>query len=238
MIDLLNKVGLKDVLEAVKSKCALRSKYGDTTIDVGRQAGTTVGNRSTAEGRGTTASGDCSHAEGWATTASGDYSHAEGLSTTASGDCSHAEGNHTKASGIYSHAGGLYTKALRECEVAYGRYNQSNSDTLFSIGNGSSDTARSNAFEITMTGGKLHDKNIAVIHTATIIGTTDALGDIGLWGVSENKIPVCIKGPDATRCVVITGYSGTAYMVNITDITTQNAVANTEVSLTIYYTEI
>ena len=111
---------------------ASKAKYGDTTIDVGRKAGTTVGNHSTAEG--------------YDTTASGDYSHAEGFMTTASGD--------------YSHAGGRYTKALHMNEVAYGKHNKSNDDTLFSIGDGTSDSARHNAFEITKTGGKLHDKNI------------------------------------------------------------------------------
>ena len=57
---------------------ALKSKYGDTTINVGRKADTTVGAYSTAEGYGTTASGKASHAEGGNTTASGVGSHAEG----------------------------------------------------------------------------------------------------------------------------------------------------------------
>ena len=78
---------------------ALKSKYGDTTIDVGRLGGTTVGLRSTAEGSNTTASGSSSHAEGSNTPASGSSSHAEGYDTTASGYSSHAEG------GIYSDNG-------------------------------------------------------------------------------------------------------------------------------------
>ena len=110
----------KGKLDDADNTYALKSKYGDTTINVGRKAGTAGGIRSTAEG--------------WNTTASGDYSH----------------------------AGGLYTKALHHYEVAYGRYNLSNSDTLFSVGDGTADDARHNAFEITTTGGKLHDKDIAV----------------------------------------------------------------------------
>ena len=162
---------------------ALKSKYGDTTINVGRKAGTDVGARSTAEGYGNTANGNYSHAEGEFTTASGGYSHAEGIHTTASGEMSHAEGNETTASGANSHAegafttasgncshaGGTGTKALHDNEVAYGKYNVSNDDTLFSIGDGASDTARRNAFEITATGGKLHDKDIA---------TTDLIPDL------------------------------------------------------------
>ena len=209
---------------------ALKSKYGDTTIDVGRKAGTTVGIQSTAEGRdatasgdyshaegynttasgnfshaegqnttasgnfshaegqNTTASGDFSHAEGHSTTASGDFSHAEGRDATASGNFSHAEGHSTTASGMYSHAeghsttasgmyshaegisatasgeashaGGSNTKALHNYEVAYGICNVSNSNTLFSIGDGTSGSDRHNAFEITTTGGMLHDKDI------------------------------------------------------------------------------
>ena len=144
------------------SRYASKSKYGDTTIDVGRKSMTTVGQYSTAEGFDTTASNIYSHAEGYSTKASGVASHAEGAGTTASGDVSHAEGIGTTASGNYSHAGGGYTKALHMNEVAYGQYNESNDDTLFSIGDGTADNARHNAFEITTTGGKLHDKDIAV----------------------------------------------------------------------------
>ena len=136
----------KSKLDSVDDTYALKSKYGDTTINVGRKAGTDVGDRSTAEGDNTTASGT--------------YSHAEGCGTTASGDSSHAEGYYTTASGAFSHAGGSNTKALHDNEVAYGKYNESNDDTLFSIGDGTSDSDRHNAFEITTSGGMLHDKDI------------------------------------------------------------------------------
>ena len=130
---------------------------------------TASGAYSHAEGRDTTASGTYSHAEGDFITASGAFSHAEGNNTTASGNCSHAEGCRTTAGGRYSHAGGYYTKALKVAEFAHGQYNQSNDNTLFSIGDGTADDARHNAFEITTTGGKLHDKDIA---TTDLIPTT------------------------------------------------------------------
>ena len=166
---------------------ALKSKYGDTTINVGRKADTKIGTRSTAEGGNTTASSDCSHAEGFLTTASengshaeggwttasGKWSHAEGYSTTASGMESHAEGLSTTASGEASHAGGTGTKALHDNEVAYGKYNESNDDTLFSVGDGTADDARHNAFEITTSGGKLHDKDIATADLIPIIKSID-----------------------------------------------------------------
>lgn len=109
----------KSKLDDADNTYALKSKYGNSTINVGRKAGTTIG----------------------------DYSTAEGYNTT--------------ASGVYSHAGGLYTKALHNNEVAFGKYNESKDDTLYSIGDGTDDKARHNAFEITTTGGKLHDKDIA-----------------------------------------------------------------------------
>ena len=103
-----NPVQNKVINSALNNK-ADKSKYGDTTINVGRKAGTTVGSYSTAEGYNTTASGDSSHAEARYTTASGNYSHAEGGNTTASGNYSHAEGRYTTASGNYSHAEGSNT---------------------------------------------------------------------------------------------------------------------------------
>lgn len=85
------------------------------------------------------------------------------------GGYSTAEGRYTTASGYASHASGFGTKALHDNEVAFGCYNESKDDTLFSIGDGIADDARHNAFEITTTGGKLHDKDIA---TTDLIPTT------------------------------------------------------------------
>jgi len=118
------------------------------------------GTYSHAEGNNTTASGSQSHAEGNNTTASGYYSHAEGSNTTASGTNSHAEGANTTASGIYSHAQNRYTIAQGLGQTAIGRYNiaQGNptgvvaTDDAFIIGNGTSSSARSNAFRVTFDG--------------------------------------------------------------------------------------
>lgn len=91
--------------------------------------------------------GKCSHAEGYNTTASGLNSHAEGENTTASKGDSHAEGYNTTASGIASHAEGLSTKASGYCLHVQGKYNIDDSDGKYAsiVGNGTSDTARSNA---------------------------------------------------------------------------------------------
>ena len=94
--------------------------------------------------------GQYSHSEGNGTKAIGDYSHAEGAGTTASGNYSHAEGSYSVASGQYSHAEGYFTKASSANQHVQGKYNTEDTESkyAFIIGNGTSDTARSNAFAI------------------------------------------------------------------------------------------
>lgn len=100
-----------------------------------------------------------SHTEGRITEASGDYSHAEGTNTQAIGESSHAEGNSTIANGNASHAEGYHTNTSNEYEHACGKYNYSDSSsdydsykTIYSVGIGTSDDDRKNAFEISKTG--------------------------------------------------------------------------------------
>ena len=135
---------------------------------------TASGNFSHVEGHSTKASGTYSHAEGFKTIASGDYSHAEndqaeasgavshaeGYCTKASGTYSHAEGNQTKAFGDYSHAEGMLTIASSNLQHVQGKYNKEDSTSkyAFIIGNGTSYTARSNAFAIDWN-GKIYVNN-------------------------------------------------------------------------------
>lgn len=113
-----------------------------------------TGTQSHAEGDRTKATGSISHAEGVSTTASGPYTHAEGNYTTASGPVSHAEGDHTIASGNYSHAEGEGTIAASDDQHTQGKYNieDTNSKYAFIIGNGTSDSNRSNAFAVDWNG--------------------------------------------------------------------------------------
>lgn len=60
---------------------------------------------------------------------------------------------HNIASGEYSHAEGIGTITNNEAEHASGKYNQSNADTRFSVGIGTSDTNRKNAVEVMQSGG-------------------------------------------------------------------------------------
>ena len=109
---------------------------------------TASGNYSHAEGYETTASGNYAHAEGYNAWAAGDYSHAEGYQTLVSGPYSHAEGLGTMASGQVSHASGNGTIASKNNQCVIGTYNVSDYDAPFIIGDGTSDSSRSNAMVI------------------------------------------------------------------------------------------
>ena len=116
------------------------------------------GNSSMASGWNTTASGGFSTSMGKSTLASGNNSTAMGDNTLASGESSTSMGFDTTASGGYSTAMGTNTEALSYAETSIGYYNNNpspnstsaanNADQVFSIGNGSNNTNRSNALTI------------------------------------------------------------------------------------------
>ena len=129
-----------------------------------RKNGSLIGGCSVAEGNNSTASGYCAHAEGSSCVASGAQSHAEGCNPIASGQASHAQGTNTVASGDSSCAGGQGSKATGSFSCAIGnyviaastnqtvigRYNIQDASNAYSliIGNGGSDTTRSNALTV------------------------------------------------------------------------------------------
>lgn len=95
------------------------------------------GINSHSEGKQTEANGYCSHAEGESSIADGDQSHAEGSGTKAKHLCSHTEGVGTESSSSYQHVGGTYN-VVDDGEVGY----------LHIIGNGTSESSRSNAYTL------------------------------------------------------------------------------------------
>ena len=127
---------------------------------------TASGANAHAEGHSTTASGENTHAEGDSTTASSQAAHAEGHSTEASGYASHSEGASTIASGSYSHTEGFYTKAASQYQHVQGKYNIEDAADTYAhiVGNGTSDTTRSNAHTLDWNGnawfaGKVTSEN-------------------------------------------------------------------------------
>lgn len=126
------------------------------------------GRCSHAEGNGTKASGNDSHSEGYGTVAYGTCSHAEGDGTKASGTSSHVEGYKTTASGGYSHAEGSYTIASGGYSHAQGIFNIEDTSNIYAdiIGNGTSDTARSNAATVDWNGNAWYAGDVYVGSTS------------------------------------------------------------------------
>lgn len=100
-------------------------------------------------------------AQGSSTKASGNYSHAEGSGTMATALMSHAEGVATIASGYASHTEGTGTTANHNSQHAQGQFNIADNSTADStergnyahiVGNGTSDTDRSNAHTLDWSG--------------------------------------------------------------------------------------
>lgn len=183
------------IVKAELDKKANKEIYTDNGISLGRDPGTDLGFNSIAIGGYCKATGITSIAIGNEAVATGNKSTSIGNFTTASGDKSAAMGDGTVAEGWNSLAGGLESKTVghnsialgygvetnKNCSAAFGEFNQSDSNTLFSIGDGDDFDARHNAFEITKTGGKLHDKDIA---------TTDMIPEtVGNYSKPENGIP-------------------------------------------------
>lgn len=128
-------------------------------------AGTTAsGNYSHAEGyNGTQAVAPSAHAEGTHTTAAGDAAHSEGADTTATGNYAHAEGLSTAAVGYNSHSQGQNTTATHRSQFVFGEYNELDTSTAQAsskgtyvelVGNGTSNSARSNARTLDWSGNE------------------------------------------------------------------------------------
>lgn len=130
------------------------------------------------EGDDTLALDSCAHAEGYETIAAGGYSHSEGYKTRAMGTFTHTEGEGTIASSANQHV--------------QGRYNieDSNSKYLHIVGNGNSNTNRSNAHTV--------DKNGNGWFAGTIEGTAMILKSSTPNSTKRFKITVDDSGAIST----------------------------------------
>ena len=146
-----------------------------------------IGVGSHAEGQSTEAQGNYAHAEGCETcveaTSSGGHSegantrvtayagHAEGYNTLASGMTAHAEGSGTQATAEYAHAEGKATIAQGRAQHVEGEFNLIDTEAtkpsdrgkyIHIAGNGTSDTARSNAYTLDWDGNGRFAGNVTV----------------------------------------------------------------------------
>lgn len=115
------------------------------------------------------ATANYSHAEGYRTESSGMYSHSEGIMTLASGQGAHAEGFYAVASGLRSHAEGSYTLASSQYQHVEGKFNVEDTANKYAhiVGNGTSKTARKNAYTLDWDGNGWFAGNVSVEGTPT-----------------------------------------------------------------------
>lgn len=233
-------ISLSDLIPDVSTKMDKSNPTGTGSLSLNRKADTTIGDKSTAIGNDTTASGNYSYAEGSNTVASGRISHAEGAGSIASGYVSHAEGYSTTASGTRAHAEGYYTIAQRRSQHVIGEYNvedTTGADTTTKgsyieiVGNGTADSARSNARTLDWQGNEVLAGDLT-INGNTSVGTTlsnlasaipddiSDLGDVDTTGATDGQL----LGYNGTthKWVPVTGGSGGA--------TTLAALTDTSIS--------
>lgn len=168
------------------------------------------------EGCKNIASGDYSHAEGLNNTASGYYSHAEGYKNIASGDDSHAEGSNNTASGLYSHAEGNYTEASGYSTHVQGKYNiiqQVNGPNYYGkychiVGNGTSDTARSNAHTLDWDGNAWFAGDVYTGGTAMDSGAKKLATEVPVSTADNGKVLSVVNGAWAAAAMSSGVYTG------------------------------
>ena len=171
-------------------------QYEDNTGRYVTPGTSTTTGHTHAEGNATEALGNDSHSQNCQTHAYGDYSHAEGYGSYAYSVASHAEGQATRVYSDYSHAGGLGTIAASEAQTVIGKYNTYTEDSTsdpsvfdsgnyaFVIGNGSSDSARSNALTVDWSGNLIAAGDI----TATGIISTTGITSTGAITVNGSNV--------------------------------------------------
>lgn len=161
---------------------------GNTATAIGYR-NTASGSYAAAFGYETTASGGSSHAEGQYAVTSGNMSHAEGDSTRAMAKCSHTEGISTiaDASQVGTHIGGVNNLVSTETGKTVTYYRRDADGNIIGsertvtlgkyaeiIGNGDSDTDRSNARTLDYEG------NEAIAGNMTVGGDTLTIGGVSI----------------------------------------------------------
>lgn len=175
-----------------------------TATDIGGHRTTATGYASHAEGTESNATGYASHAEGRSDAlgyfshgegqgaiAKGQVSHAEGSDTFATGETSHAEGCSTTAQGTYSHSEGYYAVANGNMQHVQGKYNIADNDNKFAdiVGNGASNTNRSNAYALDWDGNLYLKGGVYVNCNADSTGGTKLSLDVdSIMGAIKDQL--------------------------------------------------
>lgn len=164
-----------------KTKDGVTKQYVDESYTIaGKKIGTTVGDRSTAEGFDNIITGSFSHTEGWNNTVKSNFSHAEGVNVyiEEGADAAHGEGIDIVIEGLYSHAEGYMTSVFGamahgegvgntvygDAQHVQGSFSVDDEDGeyLHIVGNGNGDDSRSNAHTIDWSGNAWFSGDIKI----------------------------------------------------------------------------
>lgn len=180
---------------------------GDSTYTTGNGShaegldSATYANYSHAEGRSTEARANYSHVEGYDAITRAEYSHAEGRDTETISTAlySHAEGSGSITVGVASHAGGLCTIASGSNQTVFGQYNlRNNPDSLFVIGNGTSDNNSDRSDVIRVQPGTLGSGQLQVSGSMSVSGSysgnTNTLSGPGTIGSAGHSMLLTSTG--------------------------------------------
>lgn len=138
----------------IEKKIPAEKGTGTNSIMLKGASNTASGTNASALGGYNTASGDYSFTAGQSNKAIGRYSHTEGYMNEAHQNAAHAEGENTRALGYFSHSEGRGTIANATAQHAQGKYNVKDTENKYAhiVGNGKSDTERSNAHTLDWNG--------------------------------------------------------------------------------------
>lgn len=151
---------------------------GENTLVLGSN-GEAQGKCSLVFGHRSKAIGDYSISGGWASNAGGDSSVAIGLYANSNGNYSFCTGFRNQANGNYGFAANYYTVTTNEAESAFGKYNRLNNNQIFSIGIGTSESNRENAFEV-FTTGEVNIPNLRGYVKTDLLRTDEDLRSVSL----------------------------------------------------------
>lgn len=181
------------------------------------------GEGSISIGHDTRSNGSYSMAIGEKNVVSGAMAFGGGYNNEASGYCSFVFGKDNEVSGNLSQAFGNGTKAIGDKQLVIGKYNTTNSNRAFIIGNGSSDSNRSNALAVDWSGNMWITGNMSV--SGTLSAGTSTLGALTATSLTlTNDLSIANGG---------TGQSGVSETTTISDV----IVADSNWTITTVYIE-
>ena len=172
------------------------------SISMGRQAETTVGLRSIAAGNNAAATGS--------------YSGAIGNYTVAGGNGAVAVGNKSEASGDNSFASGAQTIANHRSQVAIGEYNIQDPNTNYTgrgtyaeiVGNGTSNSARSNARTLDWSGNEWLAGSLTLGSTTLTEAKLQALLSLASGGLNGTTWLLNATPTAPSQTITVTNASG------------------------------